>query len=106
MGRHANYKDRTRRGRRETKPTTVAEPAPISAKFGLCPHCRRPAEIFVRVGRDAWLGCPLHRVRFYVCNISAELRGPGAKPESILNYAETSPVFSSETHPARLAESV
>jgi len=106
MSRHANYKDRTRRARRQKREKKEQPPLLIDEKFGLCPQCRAPGGTFVRVGKDCWIGCLQHRVAWFVADVSGELRGPGAKPDSILAYAEVSPVFSSETHPARLVGGV
>ena len=60
--------------------------------------------MFVRAGRDVWLGCERNQVRWFVCDISSELKGRGAEPGSILDYTEVSPIYFAETHPTRFLE--
>jgi hypothetical protein len=72
----------------------------VDARFGLCGQCRTWAGKFAREGKDVWLFCDVHRVRWFACDIGNELKGGGLDPRSIADFDEIDPVWPARDHPS------
>ncbi len=79
-----------------------AKPARIDTRFGLCPRCRSWSGEFVREGRDAWLFCGIHEVKWFVT--STLLKGAGTRCD-ISGFDEVNPVYHPTLHMTKLSAS-